>query len=227
MIFITGDTHIPVDIQRLSTKRFPQQKNMTKKDFIIICGDFGGVWDGSNEEKYWIKWLKNKNFTTLFIDGNHENFEMLYNFPQVEFCGGTAHKIDDGIYHLIRGEVYVINGKKLFVFGGASSHDKEYRTEGKNWWSNEMPTEQEYKNAEKNLEKNKFKFDYVITHCAPTSIQKEIAPTYEINRITDFFESIKKNTFYKKWFFGHYHKDMEVNNCFIAVFDKVIQIESE
>ena len=60
MIYITGDTHIPVDIGKLSAKRFPQQKEMTKSDYVIICGDFGGVWDGSNEEKYWIKWLKSK-----------------------------------------------------------------------------------------------------------------------------------------------------------------------
>ena len=132
MIYITGDTHIPVDIGKLSVKRFPEQKEMTKRDYVIICGDFGGVWDGSNEEKYWIKWLKSKNFTTLFIDGNHENFEMLYNLPTVDFGGSIAHKVDDGIYHLIRGEVYNIDGKKFFVFGGASSHDKELRTEGKN-----------------------------------------------------------------------------------------------
>ena len=67
MIFITGDTHIPIDIGKLSSKCFPEQKEMTKNDYVIICGDFGGVWDGSNEEKYWIKWLKSKNFTTLFI----------------------------------------------------------------------------------------------------------------------------------------------------------------
>ncbi len=81
MIYITGDTHIPADIQKLSAKRFSEQKEMTKSDYVIICGDFGGVWDGSNEEKYWIKWLKSKNFTTLFIDGNHENFDMLFNLP--------------------------------------------------------------------------------------------------------------------------------------------------
>ena len=151
MIYITGDTHIPVDIGKLSTKRFPEQKEMTKSDYVIICGDFGGVWDGSNEEKYWIKWLKNKKFTTLFVDGNHENFDMLYNLSTVEFCSGKAHKVDDGIYHLIRGEAYNIDGKKFFVFGGASSHDKEHRTEGKNWWKDEMPREQEYSNAENNL----------------------------------------------------------------------------
>lgn len=128
MIYITGDTHIPVDIGKLSTKNFPEQKEMTKNDYVIICGDFGGVWDGSNEEKYWIKWLKNKNFTTLFIDGNHENFEKLYNLPIVEFSGGIVHKVEEGIYHLMRGEIYTIDNKNLFVFGGASSHDKEFRT---------------------------------------------------------------------------------------------------
>ena len=70
MIYITGDTHIPIDIKKLNTKNFSEQKTLTKEDYVIICGDFGGVWNGKNEEKYWLNWLKNKNFTTLFIDGN-------------------------------------------------------------------------------------------------------------------------------------------------------------
>ena len=224
MIYITGDTHIPLDIQKLSSKRFPQQKEMTKSDCVIICGDFGGVWDGTNEEKYWIKWLKRKNFTTLFIDGNHENFDMLYNLPTVEFGGSIAHKVEDGIYHLIRGEIYNIDRKTIFVFGGASSHDKEYRTEGKNWWKEELPSKQEYNNAENNLKKNAFKFDYVVTHSAPTSIQKEIAPAYETNELTEFLEKIESDIVCKKWFFGHYHKDIEVNETFIALYDKIILI---
>lgn len=224
MIYITGDTHIPVDIQKLSTKRFPQQKEMTKNDYVIICGDFGGVWDGSNEEKYWIKWLKSKNFTTLFIDGNHENFEMLYSLPIAEFGGGDAHKVDNGIYHLMRGEVYTIRGKKFFVFGGASSHDKACRMEGKTWWSAEMPNEQEYNNAENNLAKNNFNVDYVITHSAPTSVQNDIAPTYEINRLTEFLESIKNRLTCQKWFFGHYHKDVELDDKFKGVFNKIIRV---
>ncbi len=224
MIYVTGDTHIPVDIGKLSTKNFPEQKEMTKNDYVIICGDFGGVWDGSNEEKYWIKWLKNKNFTTLFIDGNHENFEKLYNLPIVEFSGGIVHKVEDGIYHLMRGEIYTIDNKNLFVFGGASSHDKEFRTPEKNWWQEEMPTENEYENAQIKLKENDFKVDYIITHSAPTSIQTKIANEYEVNRLTDFLENIKNNVAYKKWFFGHYHKDIIIDETFTAVFDEIFQI---
>ena len=42
MIYITGDTH--ADFIRFSTDKFPIQKGMTKNDYVIICGDFGGVW---------------------------------------------------------------------------------------------------------------------------------------------------------------------------------------
>ena len=168
MIFVTGDTHLPIDIQKLSTKRFPAQKELTKSDYVIICGDFGGVWDSSNEERYWIDWLKKKSFTTLFVDGNHENFDMLLKLPTEIFCGGTVHKVDEGIYHLIRGEAYNIDGKSIFVFGGAESHDKKWRTEGKNWWKEELPSSQEYKNALITLEKYDHTFDLILTHSAPT-----------------------------------------------------------
>lgn len=224
MIYITGDTHIPIDIHKLSSKRFIEQDSMTKDDHVIICGDFGGIWNGGNEDKYWIKWLKNKSFTTLFVDGNHENFDMLNALPKTEYCGGSVHKVEDGIYHLMRGEVYNISGKRFFAFGGAASHDRAFRTEGKNWWKAEMPSENEYINAENNLKANSYSVDFIITHCAPTSIQRIMSIEYESNRITDFFEGIKDKTVYDKWFFGHYHMDMAIDERFTAVYSDIIRI---
>lgn len=125
MIYITGDTH--AEFSRFSTKRFPEQKEMTKDDYVIICGDFGGVWDyrlSTSNEKYWLDWLEDKPFTILFVDGNHENFDRLYSdFKMVNYHGGKAHKIRSNIYHLMRGYVFEFDGKKFFTFGGASSHD--------------------------------------------------------------------------------------------------------
>ncbi|MBP3360770.1 MAG: metallophosphoesterase [Clostridia bacterium] len=223
-LYVTGDTHIPADIQKLTSKRFPVQKEMTKSDYLIICGDFGGVWDGSNEEKHWIKWLKNKGFTTLFVDGNHENFEMLCSLPIVEFGNSYVHKVDEGIFHLMRGEIYTIDNKKIFTFGGAASHDKENRKEGRNWWREEMPSCDEYKRAEESLLKNDFSVDYIITHSAPESIQSKIAPAYEKNELTDFLESIKDKTIYNKWFFGHYHKDIICDEKHIGIFNEIIEL---
>jgi hypothetical protein len=56
---------------------------MTKADYVIICGDFDGVWakdEESKEEKYNLDWLNNKPFTTLFVDGNHENIDWLNSY---------------------------------------------------------------------------------------------------------------------------------------------------
>ena len=44
MIYATGDTH--GNFQRFAPEHFPEQAGMTKEDYMIICGDFGGVWDG-------------------------------------------------------------------------------------------------------------------------------------------------------------------------------------
>ena len=70
-IFISGDTH--GDFRRFSSNNFPQGKNLTKEDYIIICGDWGGIWNYKGESKYesyWLDWLNAKPWTTLFVDGN-------------------------------------------------------------------------------------------------------------------------------------------------------------
>ena len=124
MIYITGDCH--GDFKRFNTRNFPEQKEMTKKDFMIVCGDFGGVWNKKEESKQEIKtldWLEEKPFTTLFVDGNHENFDRLKEYPEERWNGGKVHRIRPSVFHLMRGQVFQLNEKKIFVFGGASSHD--------------------------------------------------------------------------------------------------------
>ena len=95
---------------------------MTKDDYVIICGDFGGVWNRFEENKYekhWMDWLEKHPFTTLFCEGNHENFDRLYNYPVEKWNGGNVHKIRPSVIHLMRGQVFQLCGKKFFVFGGA------------------------------------------------------------------------------------------------------------
>lgn len=100
MIYVTGDTHANIDISKLNIDKFPQQKDLTKNDYLIICGDFGLVWDGSRREMWWQDWLSDKNFTTLWVDGNHENFDILYEFPLIDKFGGKVREIAPDIYHL-------------------------------------------------------------------------------------------------------------------------------
>jgi predicted phosphodiesterase len=220
MIYITGDIHGSHDIQKLNTTLFPEQKSLTKNDYVIILGDFGLTWDESEERKYWLNWLNDKNFTTLFIDGNHENFDSLYAYPIVEYLGGKTHKLMDSIYHLMRGEIFIINEMKFFAFGGGISIDKMYRIEGKSWWPQEIPNYAEIENGFVNLEKHDNTVDVVLTHAAPTipsvSIYSHHAEEDEVTRILDQFE---KKIICQKWFFGHHHIDKIISDKYQVLYN--------
>ena len=166
MIYITGDTHIPIDVHKLSAQNWPDQNALTKDDYLIICGDFGLIWNyletginikndkcWSPEELWWLGWLNDKPFTTLWIDGNHENFDRLKNYPVEEWNGGQVQKISDSVIHLKRGQIFTIDGKKIFTMGGAESTDRgpargmEKWDIHKIWWKEETPSEKEWGNA--------------------------------------------------------------------------------
>lgn len=249
MIYITGDTHS--DFSRFTEENFPIQSEMTKYDYIIICGDFGGVWtfeEESKREKKALDWLNNKNFTTLFVDGNHENYTRLYNYPIEEWKGGKVHEIRDSVLHLMRGEIFDIDNKKIFAFGGARSHDiqdgilnldeeeriYEYRKRGAyfrirdfSWWDLELPIEEEIQNGISNLEKVNYKVDYVISHCCPTSIQALINSTYKRDILTDYLQQISEKCTFKRWYFGHYHDYKQVNSQFTLLYEDIVPLEYE
>ena len=111
MIFVTGDMH--ADPGRFSMENFPEQKEMTRNDYMVICGDFGLLWDKeeSKREKWWLDWLAEKSYTTLVVDGNHEDFTRLNTLPEEEWNGGRVHKVRENVIHLMRGEIFDLNGR--------------------------------------------------------------------------------------------------------------------
>ncbi|MDF2962788.1 MAG: metallophosphatase [Paenibacillus sp.] len=116
----------------------------------------------------------------------------------------------------MRGQIFTIKGYKIFTFGGAQSHDKEYRKESINWWPEEMPTLEEYQEGLENLEQHNWEVDFVITHMCPTStlqtLNESINTGINEDQLSDYLEKIKARLVYKKWFFGHFHRDMELPN---------------
>ena len=250
MIYITGDCH--QNFRKFNTKIFPEQKEMTKEDYVIICGDFGGVWNKeveNKEEKHLLDWLEEKPFTTLFVDGNHENFDRLYSYPVELWHGGNVHKIRPSVIHLMRGQIYEIDGKSFFTFGGASSHDIEsgildpedpdfkekkkwldrewrsYRVNHITWWAQELPSEKEMQEGRANLAAHDNQVDFIVTHCCATSTQmlideQKLKPDIE----TDYLEEIKQAIQFKKWFFGHYHDNRNVSKKEILIYEQFVRI---
>lgn len=223
MIYVTGDTHGEYYdfVSRI------HQAGIKKDDTVIVCGDFGFVWN-DEYHRYFLKQLENEPFKILFADGNHENFDLLYTYPVEQWNGGNIHKIADNIFHLMRGQVFEIEGRKFFTMGGAYSIDKSMRCEGISWWSAELPTNEEYKTAGENLEKCSYSVDYVITHTIPQSAIHRLGrvPDIHDNELTGYFEWLYSEKLqFKKWFAGHWHKNILLNDNLQILLDEVRKIE--
>ena len=215
---------MPRDIAKLTAIRFPAQEAMKKTDFVLICGDFGGVWSGRPGELYCRAWLDSKPFTTLFIDGNHENFDLLNAYPVQLWNGGKAHFVTDSIIHLMRGQIFTIEGKTLFTMGGASSVDKALRRESVSWWKEELPSDGEYEEALRNLDACGWQVDYVATHTVPARILSELRPRMRPDPLNLFLDSVQDRLTYTKWFSGHLHEDREINERYFLKYQDVERV---
>ena len=214
-VFVTGDLH--GDIKAIYT--IPKRCSIQPGDTLIVAGDFGVPWSIDNIKRWRIdreiiKWFDDQPFTVAFVDGNHENFDLLDNFPYEEKWNGRVQRISNHVYHLCRGEIYIMEGHSIFTFGGATSVDKMYRTENISWWKAENASKSEMDYGVNTLRSVHWKVDYVITHTAPeqffsvyqhASFGKELLNCPTQSYLTELCKQLR----YKKWYFGHYHDDVE------------------
>ena len=218
MIYITGDTHADYydTLGRIS------KNNISGDDTLIVAGDFGFTWGGAEHEAA-LEALERLGTTIAFIDGNHENFDKLYEYPVVDFCGGRAHKVRENIFHLMRGEVFEIGGHSFFCFGGAYSVDKAYRQPHISWWPQEQPSKEDYDHARETLERIGYKVDYVLTHTIPDSFihRLGIVPDMHDAELTGYLEWLYRELDFKKWFAGHFHVNKDFGDMHILYEDVV------
>lgn len=237
MIYFTGDMHGEIDIEKLSYKNWSESRNLTSDDYLIIMGDFGLPFCDSDVDennkpadsvyRYWIKWLATKPYTILWIDGNHENFNYWEKQEISEWHGGKVqiHPHAPNVIHLMRGEVYEIDGMTFFAFGGAMSHDKEYRKPNITWWEQEEATETEILNAWNNLEKYNRNVDFILTHTMPEKISRKIFGTETTDKTAHFLDEVIEKVNYNMWLCGHYHITVFIRTINILVlYNKIFSI---
>lgn len=232
--FITGDTHGTIDLAKI-VKFAQKYPDLDKTDILIITGDFGGVWYGTDKDDEVLNWWAQQPWTTVFVDGNHENFNALNALPVKTWCEGQVHEVAEGVYHLIRGEVFYINSYRFFAFGGAISTDRGYRKEGVSWWKGELPTHDEVQAGFRNCGRVYNEVDFIISHSCPenlknylwryesekTNIEFVYGPEYENIHyvLQDFCNALE----YRKLFFGHYHIDREIKGA-QCCYDEIYEI---
>lgn len=253
MIFATGDTHGDW-MSRLNTSAFPEQKEMTKDDYVIILGDFG-YWHDSPAERHNLDWLEKKPFTTLFIPGNHDNYDRLDVLPEEEWNGGRVSFIRPSVICLKRGQVFRLQGSTFFAFGGASSHDisdgilepddplfKEkkrlldknpcsmYRINHISWWERELPSQEEMDEGFTNLREHGNAVDFILTHSPFASAIPQTMPYagttgYRRDSVTEYLQGIRETVDYKKWLFGHMHVNKNLNHeKACCIYEQIIRL---
>ena len=242
MLYVTGDCH--GEYGRFSSRKF----HGGAEDMVLVCGDFGIRPEEDRTQRYWSRWLEEKPFTLLFCTGNHEYFPRLNDLPVEEWMGGRIHRLAPNLIHLMDGEVFRIQGKRIFVMGGAQSHDMEdglldpaapdysaqkraldrrkgrYRTVGVDWWPEELPDPALYDRARANLDRVGWKVDMVITHCAPDSVQETLTGNYPANHLTHFLEEVRQRLEFGAWCCGHYHREMRVKDITL-LYERILTLK--
>ena len=111
----------------------------------------------------------------------------------------------------MRGQVFEIEGKKIFTFGGAYSIDRWFRKLNISYWNEEIPSADEIQEAKKNLALHNYKVDYIITHTVPSSVKWLMGYEVSMNgeedsEFTNFLDDeVRAKVAYKRWFAGHFH----------------------
>ncbi len=216
VIYVTADLH--GDAERFRSKEI---RRLKKGDTLIVLGDFGFLWQDTQKEKKILKKLGKKKYQILFLDGAHENFDLLERYPLEDWGGGRVRRIEGGLLYLTRGQVYVIEGKRIFVMGGGESDEKEMRTQQQKWFPQELPGPQELEEARENLERFQWKVDYVLTHDCSEKMKIFLSPGEQSNSLNQFLTEIEEKLQFRRWFFGLYHLDKQIPPRHCAVYRAV------
>ena len=223
MVYITGDMH--GDAARFKEKAV---RSLKKGDTLIICGDFGFVWNGTSKEKRYLQQLGKQKYEIAFLDGAHENYHYLAQYPVIDWKGGKARQIAGGLVHLMRGQVYEIEGDKYFTFGGGESPDTEIRREQDAVFDESIPSSEEMEEGMQNLQKAGMKVDYILTHEPPAAMRMFLTPGAELTSpLGCYLDQVAKQCAYTRWFFGCCHIDKPISAKTVSVFTKVWPVTME
>ena len=223
MIYVTGDMH------GFENRLYDRQwRKLKAGDILIVCGDFGYIWNGGKFETEAVDYLGSRKFTVAFIDGTHENFDKINACRTTYWKGGMVHRIQGNLLHLMRGQIFNIDGNSIFTFGGGESNDRDIRAEQGLYWREEMPSAKEMAEGAKRLDDVSCKVDYIITHEPPKLVKSAMllreGSVDRINKLNGYIAEIGQGCEYKKWYFGSMHEDRAVTSKHTCVFSKIIPL---
>lgn len=228
MIYLAADTHGMHDLDKIRSffDKVQQKTKVTKDDYLIILGDIGICFSSKVNKKTIRQSLQTLPITILFINGVYENAEMIKTYPSKLWNGGIVYDLGDDILHLTRGQLFTIEGKTIFTFGGGNLIDQLYCVEGGSWCQ-QNTLKEEFEAGMKRLLEANFKVDYILTHTVPTQLVYELNTPILLGEevLQDYLQEIADITSFKQWFFSHGQKDMNIHDIYIGLWDHIFTLE--
>ena len=241
--YVTGDLHGDVD-GRFSERNL-ERAGVAPGDLLVVLGDTGVLWNTSPAD-----WARGEAFVTdtflisdlarawpgdvAFIDGNHDNHPVLASLRTEGRWGGEVGVVCDGLYHLRRGGSYDLPAgdgtARAWCMGGAWSIDRDWRSEGVDWWPEEVPSEEEIDAARASLEREGWGADFVLTHECPASMRDALTrdspfgPVDHTDRLQEFLDDVDERAGFDRWYCGHYHVDRDVGSCHTCLYTAVVPL---
>ena len=88
-----------------------------------------------------------------------------------------------------------------------------------------MPSEEEREEGRQNLAEYGNRVDFMVTHCCSAGTQAILGGgMYTPDELTKYFQELRETVQFKKWFFGHYHDNRNVNTEEILLYEQIIRI---
>jgi hypothetical protein len=196
-----GDLHCDYEYTRKAIVRAKKEGAQV----IVQLGDFGYQFPDTYLDMIQ-GWMHSYGMLFTFIDGNHENFDILYSYPVSE---DGVRRLRERLWHLPRGFRWNWSGVNFLALGGAHSVDKSGRTPGASWWPQEHINYAEFATT---IEGGPT--DVMVTHDCPKGFDLKLGDSSWIPEEDLVSADMHRHIVFSvvqavtpKWLFhGHYHK---------------------
>lgn len=224
--FITGDKH--------GNFNSILQNELVKNsdNAVIILGDHGfNYYLNKYDDRLKEEISQNSSCIWYCVRGNHcarpQNVQGMQLVYDSEINGEVyMEERFPNIRYLRDGGIYLINGYKTLVIGGAYSVDKWYRLQrGWRWFEDELLTTEEMNKIFNEVEGQSF--DLVLTHTCPLDWEPTdlfiggIDQTKVDTSMEVWMNTLKDKISWKVWLFGHFHTDRAqqkgVEICYLRI----------
>ena len=206
MIYLVAGNDPNQNIQQL---RFLSTFNLTRSDFVIVLGNLGFQY------KEAMGYYKTMPYTILFLEGLYDDTRLLYSYETTTWVGGKVHRLCDNVYHLIRCNLFTLNGKTLFVVGGDVTCTSKKLQINSDYYSKEAPSKQELEDAVKLLLDCNYTVDYILTTIPDSKTMLLFESNQQPSDLSNWLYDLSNKAVFDRWYFGQYPESIDKD------FDKV------